>query len=105
MTILILFVWGLIVLCVFILLASIKIYKKLKHFEDVCIKGKNKFLHDFIPLINNSSTYNKNLRTILNIDKIPKKTLIYPILSSIFKAGSFFQGLKFSFALTKKLLR
>lgn len=105
MTILILFIWGLIVLCVFILLASMRIYKKLRHFEDVCIKGKNRFFHDFILLINNCSGYNKNLRTILNIDKVSKKALIYPILSSIFKAGSFFQGLKFSFALTKKLLR
>ena len=105
MKILILFVWILIALCIFILLASIRVYKKLKQFEEVCVKGKNKFFKDFVPLINSCSGYNKNLRTILDINKIPKKTLIYPVLSCIFKSISFFQGLKFSLAFTKRILK
>ena len=81
---LIFFLWTLIALCIFFLFISPKIYKNLKEAEKLCASKRKDFLHHFVPLILNSSNYNKNIQALFTKDTIL---------------------LKVGFALTKKLLR
>ena len=83
---LIFYIWALISIFIFFILKSKKIYNLLKHYEFIFKSKRKEVVHNFIPLAQIISKYNKNLQTL-------------------FSGVGLFQGLRVTFNFLRKSLR
>lgn len=101
---LITYLWTLIGFCIWFILNSCKIYKKLKYYELLCRNKRQEVVHSFIPVMFEVASYNKKLQMALRINKISMKDFL-PLAMQILKSINLLIGVKASLALIRKLFR
>jgi len=99
-SILLFYILGLIAFCVLFVLKSRKFYFNLKSFEKLCVYRKRDIVHNFLPMVLYLAKKNEFFKTVFNLDKHNLKDFFLSVFPLFF-----YQWIKTSFNLTKKVLR